>query len=101
MDSEATLLCNFSSTKTQALQAFKDYVAQYCQKLCKLIMGQHTKKKTLKKFCISKEVAREFTVPETPEQNGVAEHFHRTVVESTRGLLIDSKLPKKQLVSSC
>ena len=37
---------------------------------------------------------REYTVPETPEQNGVAERYNRTVVETARSLLIESKLPK-------
>ena len=34
------------------------------------------------------------TVPETSEKNGVAERFHRAVVEAARCLPMDSKLPK-------
>ena len=60
--------------------------------------GTEYKNKAFKKFCISKEIAREFTVLETPEQNGVAERFNRTVVEAARCLLIDSKLPKNYWV---
>ena len=37
---------------------------------------------------------REYTVSDTPEQNGVAELYNRTVVETARGLLIQSKLPR-------
>ena len=36
----------------------------------------------------------EIVVPETPEQNGVAERFNRTAVEAARCLPMDSKLPK-------
>jgi hypothetical protein len=35
-----------------------------------------------------------FTVPETPQQNGVAERFNRILVEIGRCLLIQAKLPK-------
>ena len=37
----------------------------------------------------------EFTVPKTPEQNGVAERMNRTLVESVRSMLIDAKLPQR------
>ena len=40
-------------------------------------------------------VRHERTVPKTPEQNGVAERLNRTLVEMTRSMLIDSKLPHR------
>ena len=40
-------------------------------------------------------VKHELTVPKTPEQNGVAEHQNRTLVESVRAMLTQAKLPKK------
>ena len=40
-------------------------------------------------------VRHELTVPKTPEQNGVAERMNRTLVETTRSMLADSKLPQK------
>ena len=40
-------------------------------------------------------VRHELTVPKTPEQNGVAERMNRTLVETTRSMLADSKLPPK------
>ena len=39
-------------------------------------------------------VRHELTVPKTPEQNGVAEWMNRTLVETTRSMLADSKLPQ-------
>ena len=85
--------------KTQALQTFKEYVAQYSRpKTLRTDNGTEYKNKAFKYFCISKEKAREFTVPETPEQKSVAERFNRTVVEAARCLLIDSKLPKNYWV---
>ena len=88
----------FMKYKTQALQTFKEYIAQYGRpKILRTDNGTEYKNKAFKKFCISKEIAREFTVTETPEQNGVAERFNRTVVEAAR-CLIDSKLPKSYWV---
>lgn len=40
-------------------------------------------------------IRHEYTVPKTPEQNGVAERMNRTLVETVRAMLSDSKLPKK------
>ena len=42
-------------------------------------------------------MAREITVPATPEQNGFAEQFNITVVKAARCLRIDSKLPKQTI----
>ena len=39
-------------------------------------------------------VHHEFTVPKTPEQNGVAERMNRTLVETVRSMLADAKLPQ-------
>ncbi len=39
-------------------------------------------------------VRHEFTVPKTPQQNGVAERMNRTLVEMVRSMLSDSKLQK-------
>ena len=40
-------------------------------------------------------VRHEFTVPKTPQQNGVAERMNRTFVEVVRSMLSDAKSPKK------
>ena len=40
-------------------------------------------------------IRHERTIPGTPEQNGVAERLNRTLVESTRSMLLDARLPHK------
>ena len=50
--------------------------------------GKGYKKKHFKSFCISNEISPEITIPETPEQSGVAECFNRTVVKAARCLLM-------------
>nr|GEZ23325.1 retrovirus-related Pol polyprotein from transposon TNT 1-94 [Tanacetum cinerariifolium] len=43
-------------------------------------------------FCELKGIKREFSVPRTPQQNGIAERKNRTLIEATRTLLADSLL---------
>ena len=39
-------------------------------------------------------IKREFTVPRTPQQNGVAERMNRTITERARSMRLHSGLPK-------
>ena len=39
-------------------------------------------------------IRHELTIPKTPEQNGAAERLNRTLVETSRAMLLDAKLPK-------
>nr|GFB76117.1 retrovirus-related Pol polyprotein from transposon TNT 1-94 [Tanacetum cinerariifolium] len=47
----------------------------------------------LNQFCRLKGIKREFSVPRTPQQNGIAERKNRTLIEAARTLLADSLLP--------
>nr|GEY70804.1 putative ribonuclease H-like domain-containing protein [Tanacetum cinerariifolium] len=47
----------------------------------------------LNQFCGLKGIKREFSVPRTPQQNGIAERKNRTLIEAARTLLADSLLP--------
>nr|GEY72647.1 putative ribonuclease H-like domain-containing protein [Tanacetum cinerariifolium] len=38
-------------------------------------------------------IKREFSVPRTPQQNGIAERKNRTLIEVARTMLADSLLP--------
>ncbi|UYV65298.1 hypothetical protein LAZ67_3003857 [Cordylochernes scorpioides] len=49
----------------------------------------------LRRWLSSKGIKQEFTTAYTPESNGKAERFNRTIVELARTMLIDSKLPLK------
>nr|GEX58728.1 putative ribonuclease H-like domain-containing protein [Tanacetum cinerariifolium] len=44
-------------------------------------------------FCRMKGIKREFNVPRTPQQNGIAERKNRIVIEAARTMLADSLLP--------
>nr|GEX73543.1 putative ribonuclease H-like domain-containing protein [Tanacetum cinerariifolium] len=40
-----------------------------------------------------KGIKREFSIPRTPQQNGISERKNRTLIEAARTLLVDSLLP--------
>nr|GEY59233.1 putative ribonuclease H-like domain-containing protein [Tanacetum cinerariifolium] len=44
-------------------------------------------------FCEIKGIKREFSVPKTPQQNGIAKRKNRTLIEAARTMLADSLLP--------
>ena len=56
--------------------------------------NNRVKKTKFNKFSVKNKINHEFTVPENPKQNDVAESYNRTVIESARCLLIESPLPK-------
>nr|GEZ99328.1 putative ribonuclease H-like domain-containing protein [Tanacetum cinerariifolium] len=55
--------------------------------------GTEFKNNDLNQFCGMKGIKREFSVPRTPQQNGIAERKNRTLIEAARTMLADSLLP--------
>nr|GFA83178.1 putative ribonuclease H-like domain-containing protein [Tanacetum cinerariifolium] len=51
------------------------------------------KNSDLNQFCGLKGIKREFSVPRTPQQNGITERKNRTLIEAARTLLEDLLLP--------
>ena len=47
-----------------------------------------------KMYCLDAGILQEKTIPEMPQQNGLAERCNRTLLEMARCLIIDSGLPK-------
>ena len=56
--------------------------------------GEHTSK-LFEAFLKSEGVCHECTIPKTPQQNTAAERLNRTLVESSRIMLLDATLPHK------
>nr|GEW23122.1 hypothetical protein [Tanacetum cinerariifolium] len=54
--------------------------------------GIEFKNADLNQFCGLKGIKREFSVPRTPQQNGIAERKNRSLIEGARTLLADSLL---------
>ena len=81
------------------METSKEYVAQNGRpKILRIDNRTEYKNKAFKNLFISKEIAREYTVPGISEKNGAAELLNRTVVKAARCHLKDSKLPKSYWV---
>ncbi|GKF51192.1 ribonuclease H-like domain-containing protein, partial [Tanacetum coccineum] len=55
--------------------------------------GTEFKNKVMNQFCEMTSIKREFSVARTPQKNEVAERKNRTLIEATRTMLVDLKLP--------
>nr|GFB23202.1 putative ribonuclease H-like domain-containing protein [Tanacetum cinerariifolium] len=55
--------------------------------------GTEFKNNDLNQSCRMKGIKREFSIPRTPQQNGIAKRKNRTLIEAARTLLEDSLLP--------
>ena len=87
--------------KDQVFEMFLEWKAlvekSTCQNLkvlCTDNGGEYTSME-FQQYLKKEGVCHEFTVPKTPEQNGVAERMNRTLVETVRSMLADAKLPQK------
>lgn len=50
-----------------------------------------------KSFCKQKGIKMEYTIPRTPEQNGVAEKYNRTLLDKACCLIFQAKMEKSFL----
>nr|GEY81460.1 ribonuclease H-like domain-containing protein [Tanacetum cinerariifolium] len=62
-------------------------------KVIKSDNGTEFKNSDLNQFYGIKGIKREFSVPRTPQQNGIAERKNKTLIEDARTMLADSLLP--------
>jgi len=88
----------FLKHKSEAFLAFKEW---------KVMVEKQTKKKVKKlrtdngiefcseefnSYCKSEGIVRHYTVPYTPQQNGVAERMNRTIISKARCMLSNAGL---------
>nr|GEY16175.1 retrovirus-related Pol polyprotein from transposon TNT 1-94 [Tanacetum cinerariifolium] len=89
----------FLATKDETSPILKTFVTGYENQLSlklKVIRsddGNEFKNFDLNQFCGLKGIKREFSVPRTPQQNGIAERKNKTLIEAARTMLADSLLP--------
>ena len=100
-DYSSNACVKFMRHKKEALQKFKEYLAEKgTPRILQSDNGTEYTEKSFEQFCTNEKIKRKYTVPETPEQNGVAEPYNRIVVETARSLLIESKLPKSYWIGA-
>nr|GEX87068.1 hypothetical protein [Tanacetum cinerariifolium] len=89
----------FLATKDETSSILKTFVTglenqlSFKVKVIKSDNGTEFKNSGLNQFCGIKGIKREFSVPKTPQQNGIAERKNRTLIEAARTMLADSLLP--------
>ena len=86
--------------KDQVFKCFKDYHAYVeretgCQLKCLRTDGGGEYMSTnFDAYLSAHGIACETTIPDTPQQNGKAERYNRTITENVRTILADTKLPR-------
>ncbi|GKG28444.1 putative ribonuclease H-like domain-containing protein, partial [Tanacetum coccineum] len=89
----------FLATKDETSGILKSFITEIENlvdkkvKIIKCDNGTGFKNKVISEFCEKKGIKREFSIARTPQQNGVAKRRNRTLIEATRTMLADSKLP--------
>jgi len=83
----------FIRRKSDIFEYFKEFRTMVekqtgkCIKILRSDQGGEYKSKAFNTYCKSNGIQQQFTVPHTPQQNGVAEQWNRTLVESARSML--------------
>nr|GEU41573.1 hypothetical protein [Tanacetum cinerariifolium] len=90
------LTCLFAKDETSSiLNTFVTSLENQISLKVKVIKsdnGTEFKNSDLNQFCELKGIKREFSVPRTPQQNGIVERNNRTIIEAARTMLADSLL---------
>nr|GFC13927.1 putative ribonuclease H-like domain-containing protein [Tanacetum cinerariifolium] len=55
--------------------------------------GTEFKNSNLNQFCRLKGIKKEFSIPRTPQQNGIAERKNQTLIKAARTMFADLLLP--------
>nr|GEV94679.1 ribonuclease H-like domain-containing protein [Tanacetum cinerariifolium] len=89
----------FLATKDETSPILKTFITGLENQLSLMVKvirsdnGTKFKNHDLNQFCGLTKIKREFSVPRTPQQNGIAERKNRTLIEDARTMLADSLLP--------
>jgi transposase InsO family protein len=77
-------------------QEFKALVENLSRRNIKILRsnngGEYTSNE-FKYFCKEEGIKRELTTPYNPQQNGVTERNKKSIVEATKAMIHDQKLP--------
>nr|GFB85820.1 putative ribonuclease H-like domain-containing protein [Tanacetum cinerariifolium] len=78
-----------TASAVSAAQDKKENLLRLKVKIIRCDNGTEFKNSDLNQFCGLKGIKREFSVPRTSQQNGIAERKNRTLIEAARTLLAD------------
>nr|GEY43113.1 hypothetical protein [Tanacetum cinerariifolium] len=89
----------FLATKDETSGILKSFITRienlidHKVKVKKCDHGTDFKNREINLFCEMKGILRQYSVAKTPQQNDVAKRRNRTLIEASRTMLADSKLP--------
>ena len=86
-------------TKDQVLSVFKELHARVQRETGRKLKAVRAHnggeyRGQFEEYCRSKGIRLKFTVPKTPELNGLDERMNQTIMERVRSMLAQAKLPK-------
>ena len=79
----------------QCFKKFKQHVEKQSGRSVKALRSDNGREYVngeFNEFLVKNGIARQLTVPYSPQQNGVAERANRTLVEMARSMLVESKM---------
>ncbi|WVZ61696.1 hypothetical protein U9M48_011528 [Paspalum notatum var. saurae] len=91
----------FLKYKSEVFSAFKEWkvmIENQTEKKVKILRtdnGMEFCSDQFKAYCKSQGIVRHYTIPHTPQQNGVAERMNRTIISRTRCMLSNAGLNKR------
>ena len=100
-DASRRVALYYMKTKDEVSEKVKPYLTyiehqgEKCPKAIRTDNGHEYVNKDLIGWCHTKGIELQTIAPHTPEQNGIAECWNRTVVELSRAMLIAHKLPSE------
>ena len=100
-DASRYVFVRFLDNKSAALNEFKKWKTEIekqtgkCLKRIRTDNGLEFCSKNWTAFCKSTGIRHETTMTYTPQQNGIAERFNRTVLDLVRSQIQESNFPKK------
>jgi hypothetical protein len=80
-------------------QAFKEYAMRLFNRTGRHVTTLHTdnggefKNQRFHEFCLNHGIHQQFTIPYTPEQNGISERMNLTLLNPVRAMLKQANLP--------
>jgi len=79
----------------EIISLIKQCEVLYNKKVCQLRSdrGIEFQNSTLEEFCEEKVIAQNFSAPQTPQQNRVAERSNRTLIEARPTMVVHTGLP--------
>ena len=96
----------FLKSKSEVPSKFKEFVSFGESRSGKVKVlrsdngGEYTSQE-FSKYCIEKGISHEFTSPYCPEQNGVTERLNRTIMETARSMIYQTRLPLDFWAEAC